>query len=283
MKSPQLLRLQQQFLASLHRGPTPWIVDQIIPAKGFNNSEEALSIYLDRAKARTVDPLRDIFKTVQWLIGANAFEKLLEKFYISSPGEPLNAQSLATEFSCFLGCLDKTILNAMSASYSVDIDDVNVPQMLLAAGLLDWRCLWAHYAPTRHQKLVPELLQELQHRCHIWARPRLNRGSRLCESGVDLQAIRELVGTDASEHHRLPMVDGGTATFLIYSDLENQVIVRRLNHQETLLLNHCDGTHTLASLKHEASFYNYTDTDTIALLEQLIIEGVIVELQTEMK
>lgn len=283
MKSPQLLRLQQQFLASLHREPTPWLVDQIIPAKGFADAEEILNIYLHRAMARTVDPLHDVFKTVRWLIGADAFEKLLEKFYISSPGEPLNAQTLATEFASFLGCIDKETLDSLSATYSINIANVNFPQMLLAAGMLDWRCLWARLAPSRNRKPVQMLIQELQHRCHIWARPRLNRGSRLCVSGVDLQALRALVGTDASEHHRLPMVEGGTATFLIFSDFDNQVIVRRLNHQETLLLNHCDGTHTLASLKHEGSYFNYTDLDTINIVHQLITEGIIVELQGDLK
>ncbi|CAK23734.1 DNA-binding domain-containing protein [Synechococcus sp. CS-197] len=282
MKSPQLLRLQQQFLASLHREPTPWIVDQIIPAQGFTGAEEILKIYLHRAMARTVDPLHDVFKTVRWLIGAEAFEKILEKFYESSPGEPLNAQTLATEFACFLGCIDKSTLDSLSASYSLDITDVNFPQMLLAAGMLDWRCLWAKLAPSRNRKPVQELIQDLHHRCHIWARPRLNRGTRLCVSGVDLEALKALAGTDASKH-RLPMVEGGIATFLIYSDLENQVIVRRLNHEESLLLNHCDGTHTLASLKHEGSFYNYGDMDTINLVQRLITEGVIVDLQSELK
>lgn len=281
MKSPQLLRLQQQFLASLHREPTPWLVEQIIPAEGFTDAEEILKIYLHRAMARTVDPLHDIFKTVRWLIGAKAFEKILEKFYESSPGEPLNAQTLATEFSCFLGCIDKPALDSLSASYSIDITGVNFPQMLLAAGLLDWRCLWAKLAPTRNRKHVQELIQELHHRCHIWARPRLNLGTRLCVSGVDLQALKGLVGTDASKH-RLPMVEGGIATFLIYSDLENQVTVKRLNQEEALLLNHCDGTHTLASLKHESSFYNYKESDTLNLVERFMTEGVIVDLQSEL-
>ncbi len=282
MKSPQLLRLQQQFLASLHREPTPWIVDQIIPAQGFKDAEEVLKIYLHRAMARTVDPLHDVFKTVRWLIGSEAFEKILEKFYKSSPGEPLNAQTLATEFSCFLGSIDKPVLDSLSASYSIDITDVNFPQMLLAAGMLDWRCLWARLAPSRDRKPVQELIRDLHRRRHIWARPRLNRGTRLCVSGVDLEALVALTDTDAPKQ-RLPMVEGGTATFLIYSNLENQVIVRRLNQEESLLLNHCNGTHTLASLKHEGSFYNFKDIDTINLVQRLITEGVIVDLQSDLK
>ena len=78
------------------------------------------------------------------------------------------------------------------------------------------------------------------------------------------------------------MVEGGIATFLIYSDLENQVTVKRLNQEEALLLNHCDGTHTLASLKHESSFYNYKESDTLNLVERFMTEGVIVDLQSEL-
>jgi hypothetical protein len=40
-------------------------------------------------------------------------------------------------------------------------------------------------------------------------------------------------------------------------------------------LNHCDGTHTIASLSHEARFYGKTKEETMQLIRQLIDEGVI--------
>ena len=70
MRSPQIVRLQQQFLASLHSEPRSWLLDQIIPAPAFKDSQEVLKIYLHRAMARTVDPLNQVFHSVRWMMGA---------------------------------------------------------------------------------------------------------------------------------------------------------------------------------------------------------------------
>ena len=102
MKSIELLHLQQQFLKALHGGDKSWLLNNIVPANGFANSEEVLDIYLSRAQSRTLDPLHNIFKTLRWLVGENTFNHLLSHFYAQAPGETLNTQSLAAEFECLL-------------------------------------------------------------------------------------------------------------------------------------------------------------------------------------
>jgi len=77
----------------------------------------------------------------------------------------------------------------------------------------------------------------------------------------------------------LPLTDEETAPFLIHAGPTHGVVVRRLQLDEARLLDHCDGTHTIASLKHEASFHGRSPQETLTLLHRLIEEGVIVELQ----
>ena len=56
MKSKQLVRLQQQFLRSLHAEPSEWLLNEIEPANGFDSAQAVLNTYLSRAVSRTVDP-----------------------------------------------------------------------------------------------------------------------------------------------------------------------------------------------------------------------------------
>ena len=81
MRSPEIVRLQQQFLASLHDEPKAWLLDQIIAPAGFKDSREILEIYLHRAKARTVDPLKGVYKCLAGVIGDQALNNLIDKFY----------------------------------------------------------------------------------------------------------------------------------------------------------------------------------------------------------
>ncbi|QEY32328.1 DUF2063 domain-containing protein [Synechococcus sp. RSCCF101] len=286
MKSPQLLRLQQQFLKSLHSRPTPWLLEQIQPAQGFAAPDEVLGIYLHRAMARTVDPLHDVFRSLRWFLGTDPFEGLLERFYASSPGEPLNAQVLASEFAGHLAGLDAAALAELKVDPALLPGGLSLPQALVAAALLDWRCLWTSQAPSRRADTAAELIHRLQHHSSLWARPRLDRGSRLCDSGVDLARVCALVEAGAPRQV-LPLVEpgcgGAVATFLIHAGPDHAVQVRRLAADEARLLNHCDGTHTIASLTHEASFHGQSAEATLALVKGLIEEGVIVELQERLE
>ncbi|CAK22492.1 DNA-binding domain-containing protein [Synechococcus sp. CS-197] len=286
MKSPQLLRLQQQFLKSLHSGPTPWLLDQIVPARGFAKPDEVLNLYLHRAMARTVDPLHDVFRSLHWLLGDEVFDGLLERFYAFSPGEPLNAQLLASEFAGYLSRLDGAALAALKVDPALLPEGLTLPQALVAGAMFDWRCMWTSQANSRRSETVDALLHRLHHRCSCWSRPRLDRGTRLCDSGVDLAGWRELVETK-EPRQPLPMVqsscDGSVATFLIHSTQDHEVRVRRLAADEARLLNHCDGTHTVTSLIHEASFRGQSAEATMGLLRRLVEEDVIVELQEQFK
>lgn len=285
MKCTELLHLQQEFLRSLHGTPSAWLMERIQPATGFTDAQEVLDIYLRRAVARTVDPLHEVFPSVQWLIGRRAFDLLMQRFYASSPGEPLSAQVLATEFAGFLGGIsevDLTELAPVESERAGAADHITLSQTLVAAALLDWRCLWVRLAPARAGQVAANLLlRELQHRSHLWARPRLDRGTRLCDSGVDLAEFRRLVEADAPRCP-LPLTGQGSAAFLIHAGPTHEVVVRRLQPDEARLLNHCDGTHTIASLQHEASFHGRSAAETLTLVHRLIEEGVIVELQRSM-
>ena len=280
MRSAQIVRLQQQFLASLHDKPRQWLIDQIIPAPGFNDANQVLGIYLHRAMARTIDPLNDVFKSVRWLIGASAFEKLLEDFYGQSLGEPLNAQVLASEFANFIGTLDQHRWERLSLCVNVDPDSTMKPkQALVAAAMLDWRCHWVSILPNKKSKGTEQLHKKLKQKDAIWLRPKLDNCSRLCVSGFDIEDLYEKVSLTPTESERIAQTcSNGPAHFLIHADLNHNVVVRQLKDNEGRLLNHCDGTHTVISLVHEASFYQQSQEGTLKLIHQLIDEGVITQL-----
>ena len=162
MKSPQIIRLQQQFLASLHSQPRQWLIDQIIPAPGFKDANEVLDVYLNRAMARTVDPLNDVFRSVRWLVGETAFEHILENFYKQSLGEPLNAQVLASEFANFIGTLSDQQWDQMSSTVRMDPDcTLTRKQALVAAAMMDWRCHWVSTLPKKKEKRYRLFTQEV--------------------------------------------------------------------------------------------------------------------------
>ena len=280
MRSPQIVRLQQQFLASLHDKPRQWLIDQIIPAPGFNDANQVLGIYLHRAMARTIDPLNDVFKSVRWLIGASAFEKLLEDFYGKSLGEPLNAQVLASEFANFIGTLDQHQWERLSLCVNVDPDSTMKPkQALVAAAMLDWRCHWVSILANKKSKGTEQLHKKLKQKDAIWLRPKLDNCSRLCVSGFDIEDLYQKVSLTLTESERIAQTcSNGPAHFLIHADLNHNVVVRQLKDNEGRLLNHCDGTHTVISLVHEASFYQQSQEGTLNLIHQLIDEGVITQL-----
>lgn len=284
MKSPQIVRLQQQFLASLHSHSRPWLLKEIIPAPGFTNAGEVLDIYLHRAMARTVDPLNDIFPAVRWLIGETAFEQLLEDFYSHSLGEPLNAQVLASEFANFIGTLSDQEWDKLSLSVTIDPNCTLTPkQALVAAAMLDWRCHWVSMLPSKKAQDTKLLHKRLHQKESIWLRPCLDECSRLCISAIDIESLYDQVNTsDEKSNHIAYSCSNGPVNFLIHADLNHNVVVRKLKDHEGRLLNHCDGTHTVTSLVHEASFYQQSEEGTMNLLHQLIDEGVITQLKEKL-
>lgn len=275
MRSPEIVRLQQQFLASLHDEPKAWLLDQIIAPPGFKDSREILEIYLHRAKARTVDPLKGVYKCLAWVIGDQALNNLIDKFYADCLGEPLNAQTMATEFGAFLGSLSQSELDRAAVNVNLHPNcEFDVSVAMVAAALLDWRCHWVSLIEHRSEERMEALHKKLHHRSSMWLRPRLNKTSRLCTSSVNLTQLRQLM-LENSDSQTIPSCLDGPSTFLIHADQKHHPAVRQLTTDEDRLLNHCDGTHTIASLSHEARFYGKTKEETMQLIRQLIDEGVI--------
>ena len=281
MKSNQLLRLQQQFLKSLHAGATQWLLKEIQPARGFSKAESVLSVYLDRAMGRTVDPLRQVYRNLRWLLGDHNFEGVLKRFYATSPGEPLNAQALATEFAAYLGEISDTEATKLLPRISAKTQAIcSASQLICTTALLDWRLLWCSLAPARQSTSKDELLRILHHRCHLWSRPRLERGSRLCVSLVNLTKLTQL--TKKGSHPRDLEFYQEPATFLIFADNQHETIVTRVDGLRERILNRCDGTHTIGSLIHEQSLYGTSREETMHELEQLICERIIVDMQSKL-
>jgi hypothetical protein len=112
-------------------------------------------------------------------------------------------------------------------------------------------------------------------------RPRLNSASRLCYSGVDLKELNRLAAEEAIFSFPTKCSEG-VSTFLIYANQNHIAIVRPLDTQEARLLNHCDGTHTIASLIHEGKFFDQSKKQTVGLIKQLIDEGVICDLENNL-
>ncbi|MBE9171672.1 putative DNA-binding domain-containing protein [Cyanobium sp. LEGE 06143] len=281
MKSQQLLHLQQEFLKSLHSAPTPWLLDQITPADGFSgNSDEVLRLYLERAMVRTVDPLVGIFRCCRWLFGDDGLHALLKRFYNSCPGEPIAAQPLAYAFIGFLGDLNSTELAAhMVRAMPPGIEPY---QAALELALLDGRRLWAQLAPRRVSPGLKAMLHRFHERHHRWARPRLDRGSRLALSRFDLLQIEEAV-MQLRELTQLPVLDDVPAWFLLhFLPGAGSIEIQRLSPEDARLLSGCDGTMTITALCHQESFFGASTADTEARIVHWIESGVIVDLQTEL-
>ena len=168
MRSPQIVRLQQQFLASLHDKPRQWLLDQIEPAPGFKDSEEVLEIYLHRAMARTVEPLNDIYQCLRWVIGDDTFNQFVKQFYADSLGEPLNAQALSTEFAAYIGNIGEEARGDIKIAREDSTKDHYSNSIIIeAAAMLDWRIHWVTLVANKRKGSAEELTRQLNHRNSI--------------------------------------------------------------------------------------------------------------------
>lgn len=279
MKSLQLLRLQQQFLKSLHSQPTPWLLEQILPAQGFGGCrDEVIGLYLSRAMARTVDPLHNIFSACRWLLGEENLAPLLERFYSFSPGEPLNGQQLAYEFIGFLAAQDDAELAPLLRSALPP--GFRPRQAVVEMAMLDWRLLWAEMAPRRPSPGPQVLLHRLRERSHLWARPRIDRGVRLTLTGFDLTGLHQAIRTDAVVAV-LPVLKDGPACFLIQAAPGERAGVSPIDAVRARILSGCDGTRTITALCHQETFFGHPEPETEAILCELVERGILVDLQTE--
>ncbi len=80
----------------------------------------------------------------------------------------------------------------------------------------------------------------------------------------------------------VPICPNEPSPFLIHAHSDHNVTVRQLEAHDARLLNHCDGTHTIASLCHAASFFGRSHEDTRTLIGTLLDDGVITSLHDEL-
>lgn len=283
MKSKELLHLQQQFLKALHGGNKSWLLNNIVPANGFANSAEVLDIYLSRAQSRTLDPLHNIFQTLRWLIGEDTFNHLLSHFYAQAPGEPLDPQGLAAEFVGLLFTLELSKNNDLNEElYKAVLQPAEATfkplQIIITSALLDWECSRALLAPRRRLLCQEELTRLLKHRSHLWARPRLERGTIICSSMINLVALREMI------HQKLPREAVETLNnpqkYVVFANSSQNVCVESISDTTAQLLQNCDGTHTIASLLQEGFSHGVQYSETISLISDLINQDIIVDFQS---
>ena len=102
----------------------------------------------------------------------------------------------------------------------------------------------------------------------------MNKTTRLCTVGIALETFWKKAQANSTDKS-IPQCIDGPKTVLIHADQAHKPVVRSLSNDEDHLLNHCDGTHTIASLCHEAKFYGRSKEQTIELIRKLIDEGVI--------
>lgn len=282
MKSPQLVRLQQQFLSSLHAEPSTWLLNQIEPARGFGTADNVLRTYLSRAVSRTVDPLKQIYKHVRWLLGERAFETLVSNFYAQSLGEPLSPLTLSGEFASFIEDNFNQHYCDLLDTPLVDDDQpsTQLNALVIGVALLDWRLNWCELAPQRERMSEEEMLHDLHHRNHLWARPRLDRGTRLFHSIVDFHSLQQ---ADLSQPrskgislHQKP------EPYIVYSKDSGEVITRMLDETMQRILSYCDGTHTLASILYQEMLFGDSKEAAQDRIKQLISDRVIVCFQFEL-
>jgi hypothetical protein len=282
LKSPQLVRLQQQFLRSLHTEPSAWLLKEIEPALGFGTAQNALNTYLSRAVSRTVDPLRQIYKHVRWILGAQAFEALLSEFYAKAFGEPLSPIDLSSEFAAFIeNDFGKQHCDLLLSSLLGDGQSASQLRTLITGvALLDWCLNWCEIAPKRESISVEELLRVLNHRSHLWARPRLNRGTRIFHGIVDIEHLLEV---DQSQPRTATLrLHDQPKSYLIYFSSPGEVRTIALDKATQRILSCCDGTHTLASIFYEEILFGGSKDSAIHEIRQLIIDKIIVCFQYEL-
>ncbi len=283
MKSIELLHLQQQFLKALHGGDKAWLLNNIVPANGFANSEEVLDIYLSRAQSRTLDPLHNIFKTLRWLVGENTFNHLLSHFYAQAPGEPLDPQALAAEFAGLLFTLElsknnnlkEELFNAVLQPAEATFNPLHI---IIASALLDWECSRALLAPRRRRLCQKELHRVLMHRSHLWARPRLERGTIICSSLINLTALREF--TLQKSPRKAARILDTPQKYIIFANSSENICVESISDPTAQLLQNCDGTHTIASLLNEGFTHGLQHAQTISLINDLVDRDIIVDFQS---
>ncbi|MCF8135103.1 MAG: DNA-binding domain-containing protein [Synechococcus lacustris] len=283
MKSKELLHLQQQFLKALHGSDKSWLLNNIVPANGFANSAEVLDIYLSRAQSRTLAPLHNIFKTLRWLLGEDTFNHLLSHFYAESPGEPLDPQALAAEFAGLLFTLElsknnnlkEELFNAVLQPAGATFNPLHI---IIASALLDWECSRALLAPRRRLLCQEELQRLLLHRSHLWARPRLERGTIICSSLINLVALREVTKQKAPRQ-AVKTLDK-PQKYIIFANSSQNVCVESISDTTAQLLQNCDGTHTIASLLQEGFTHGLKHSETISLISHLVNQDIIVDFQS---
>ncbi len=283
MKSKELLHLQQQFLKALHGGDNTWLINNIVPANGFANSEEVLDIYLSRAQSRTLAPLHNIFQALRWLVGEDSFNHLLSHFYAESPGEPLDPQALAAEFVGLLFTLElskdndlnKELFNAVLQPAETTFNPLHI---IIASALLDWECSRALLAPRRRLLCQEELQRLLLHRSHLWARPRLERGTIICNSLINLAALKEITQQKAPREAVKTLEK--PQKYIIFANSSQNICVNSISDTTAQLLKNCDGTHTIASLLQEGFTHGLKHSETISLISHLISHDIIVDFQT---
>jgi len=283
MKSKELLHLQQQFLNALHGGNQSWLLNNIVPAKGFADAAEVLDIYLSRAQSRTLDPLHNIFQSLRWLVGEDIFNQLLSHFYAEAPGEPLDPQSLAAEFVGLLCTLESIKNNNLSKELSNAVlqpeEIIRKPfQIIVTAALLDWECSRALLAPRRRRLCQEELHRALIHRSHLWARPRLERGTIICSSLINLIALREFT-LQKSPRKAVRILDT-PQKYIIFANSSENICVESISDPTAQLLQNCDGTHTIASLLNEGFTHGLQHAQTISLINDLVERDIIVDFQS---
>ena len=278
MKSRELLHLQQQFLKSLHCHPSPWLLAQIQPARGFSGSDAVLSVYLQRAVKRTVDPLREIYAHLRWLIGDQSFEQLVDGFYAASLGEPLEAGQMATEFATFVSELNDDQLNALMQRVPiVGAASTTCRQILVAVIMFDWRWQWVKLAPRRDSRGVDEMLRDFQHRNVLAARPRVDYGTRLMASRLDLQWLLHAAAQQGTPE--APVLYEMPQQYVLYLGDDDTPVLAPIEGMRQRLLSLCDGSHTLFSLIYEQSLYELEHEAVVNEIQALIRQGLIVELQ----
>lgn len=282
MKSKQLVRLQQQFLRSLHAEPSEWLLNEIEPANGFGSAQAVLNTYLSRAVSRTVDPLRQIYRHVSWILGTQAFEALVSDFYAEALGEPLSPAALSGEFTAFIedrfGQKHCNLL--LSSLADCDLSASRLSPLVIGVAMLDWRINSCKLAPKREHESQDELLRILNHRRYLWARPRLGRGTRIFHSIVDFE---DLLQADLSKPRAEPLkLHDRPNPYLVYCSASNKVLTIAIDGATQRILSQCDGTHTLASIFYEAMLFGDSKSVSIEKIRDLIRDEVIVHFQFEL-
>lgn len=273
MKSPTLLKLEQQFLKSLRTDKnSPWLESIIIPAH-HRNTEEVLDLYLNRARTRTIAPFHEIFPACEAIMGSELFDRFVDDFYLHSHCDNVTVLDYANSFMDYLTVVKPEFFEPLIPT--IEEQKIDWSRLLIDVALTEWRLRRAETAPTLRKNDPEELLHRLRVKKLHGYRPKLEHGTRIPFSCYCLIPLTKAHKCPIEPRH---LIAGERKPYLIWRKPDNQVEIRTISEDEARLLRSCNGHLSVTAILQEETHFGFSREETLDRISEAIKLGWIVSL-----